>query len=68
MKLLLPIYFLLLIISCRTKEGPGPINNDQFQDTLQLPGDSLAFYFPANSFSEDPSADSFIQNWYSSAL
>ena len=30
--------------------------------------DSLAFYFPINIFSDIPRADSFVQNWYSSAL
>jgi len=39
-----------------------------FADTMNLPQDSLAFYFPANSFSDRPSSDSFVQNWYSSAL
>ena len=37
-------------------------------DTLSLPNDSLAFYFPLNSFSDKPNLDSFVQNWYSSAL
>jgi hypothetical protein len=39
-----------------------------FADTLNLPKDSLEFYFPANSFFDKPSSDSFVQNWYSSAL
>lgn len=40
----------------------------QFVDTISLPKDSLSFYFPVNSFSERPSLDSFVQNWFSSAL
>lgn len=56
------------MVSCKTKEDSDHIHASQFRDTLQLPEDSLAFYFPANSLSDDPSTDSFIQNWYSSAL
>lgn len=40
----------------------------QFADTFSLPKDSLSFYFPVNSFSDRPSSDSFVQNWFSSAL
>ena len=45
-----------------------PNSTIQLTDTSNLPKDSLAFYFPLNTFSDKPRADSFVQNWYSSAL
>src|SRR5436190_456099 len=68
MKLLLAICFVLQFASCKTKTNPAPVTIMQFADTVNLPKDSLAFYFPLNSFSDWPSSDSFKQNWYSSAL
>ena len=68
MKLLLIICFALLFASCKTKTKPASVKLIQFSDTFNLPKDSLAFYFPVPSFSDRPSADSFVQNWYSSAL
>jgi hypothetical protein len=66
MKLLPTFCFVLLLASCKTKTTS--VAAMQFADTFNLPKDSLAFYFPRNSFSDRPSADSFVQNWYSSAL
>ena len=40
----------------------------QLANRFSLPKDSLSFYFPVKSFSDRPSSDSFVQNWYSSAL
>jgi hypothetical protein len=68
MKLLLTICFALLFASCKTKTKPDTVTTIQLSDTFKLPEDSLAFYFPVNSFSDKASADSFTQNWYSSAL
>ena len=60
MKFATTILIVILLASCKTKT--------QSVDTLNLPEDSLSFYFPANIFSDRPSSDSFVQNWYSSAL
>lgn len=64
MKLLTAFLFVVLLASCKTK------SNTKIQpvDTSYLAKDSLAFYFPTNIFSDRPRADSFVQNWYSSAL
>jgi hypothetical protein len=59
---------MLVLASCTTKTKSTSIVANQPTNTSQPPNDSLAFYFPANSFSDKPSSDSFIQNWYSSAL
>ena len=66
MKFHLTICILILFASCKTK--PSLDTTMAFSDTLGLPKDSLAFYFPVNSFSKKLSLDSFVQNWYSSAL
>ena len=63
MKLLTTILFIIILASCKTKS-----NTTIHTDTSNLPKDSLGFYFPINIFSDKPSADSFVQNWYSSAL
>jgi len=52
-----------MLASCKTKS-----NTTIHTDTSKLPKDSLAFYFPINTFSDIPKVDSFVQNWYSSAL
>ncbi len=57
-----------MFASCKTKTKPYTITTLEFADTFNLPKDSLAFYFPVNIFSDRPKADSFVQNWYSSAL
>lgn len=57
--------FVLLLASCNTQTNPL---HDAVGDTLSLPKDSLGFYFPANIFHESSHADSFVQNWYASAL
>jgi hypothetical protein len=62
-KLLTTFLFITFLASCQTKS-----NTTIHTDTLKLPKDSLAFYFPINTFSDKPRADSFVQNWYSSAL
>ena len=64
MKLLTTIFFVFMFASCKTKTN----TTIQFADTSDLPKDSLVFYFTINIFSDIPRADSFIQNWYSSAL
>jgi hypothetical protein len=64
MKLLTTLIFIVLVASCKTK----PNTKIQHVSIFHLPKDSLAFYFPINIFSDRPSADSFVQNWYSSAL
>jgi hypothetical protein len=58
----------MLIVSCKPKSKPSQDTRLSFADTLRLPKDSLAFYFPLNSFSNKANVDSFVQNWYSSAL
>lgn len=68
MKFLTTILILILLVSCKNKIRPFQPTNESFADTLSVPKDSLAFYFPANIFSDRPSSDSFVQNWYSSAL
>lgn len=68
MKHLLTACLLLSIFSCNTKTSLELTREKEFIDSLNLPKDSLAFYFPANSFHEQQSADSFVQNWFSSAL
>src|SRR4051812_14477963 len=68
MKLLVTTFIILLIAACKIKTSPLPITSNVLTDTFNLPEDSLAFYFPQNSFSDLPSSDSFVQNWYSSAL
>jgi hypothetical protein len=68
MKLLSTVCIVLLLAFCKTKTKSAQVTSTQFADTLSLPKDSLAFYFPANIFSDEPSSDSFVQNWYSSAL
>jgi hypothetical protein len=67
MKLLTATFIVILLASCKTKTKTADITAP-FADTLNLPKDSLAFYFPANIFSDRPSSDSFVQNWYSSSL
>ena len=49
--------------SCKTKH-----NTTIHTSTFKPSKDSLAFYFPNNTFSDYPRADSFAQNRYSSAL
>ena len=68
MKILLAICIVLLLGFCKTRVKPGPITLKEFSDASNLPKDSLAFYFPAGVFSDKPKADSFVQNWFSSAL
>jgi hypothetical protein len=68
MKLFPAIYFVILIASCKTKTEPSRDCATPFADILNLPKDSLAFYFPPNSLSDKPNVDSFVQDWYSSAL
>ena len=67
-----PLLFITCIlfstVSCKTTTKPDVPAETKSVDTLALPKDSLAFYFPANSFSGELSLDSFIQNWYASAL
>ena len=67
MKLLSNICIIILLASCNTKTKTS---NDKTMlvDTFSLPSDSLAFYFPLKSFSDKPNVDSFVQDWYSSAL
>src|SRR5687768_15569471 len=65
---LLPIIFILFVVSCNSKSKSALDISKEFGDTLNLPKDSLAFYFPKNSFDDRSSVDSFRQNWYSSAL
>lgn len=62
-KLLKTLLFIVILASCNTKS-----NNTIYSVTTKLPKDSLAFYFPPNTFSDMPKSDSFVQNWYSSAL
>ncbi|GAB2842214.1 hypothetical protein [Ferruginibacter profundus] len=64
MKILTTFLFVVLFASCKTKKN----TKIQPYDTSNLPKDSLVFYFPINIFSDRPKADSFVQNWYSSAL
>ena len=64
MKLLTSFLFVILFACCKMQ----PNSTIQLTDTSNLPKDSLAFYFPLNTFSDKPRADSFVQNWYSSAL
>ena len=52
-----------MLASCKTKP-----NTTIHTDRSKLPKDSLAFYFLVNTFHDRPRADSFVQNWYSSAL
>ncbi len=68
MKYLIPACILFVFISCKTKIKSTLSTEITIADTLELPKDSLQFYFPKNSFSEKPGLDSFIQNWYSSSL
>ncbi len=68
MKLLPIICIAILADSCNTKTKTSPDTIITHIDTLSLPKDSLAFYFPNNSFSKKPNVDSFVQKWYSSAL
>ena len=63
MKLLTTLLLIIMFAACRTKS-----NTTIYTDTSKLPKDSLTFYFPSNIFSDKPRADSFVQNWYSSAL
>lgn len=67
MKLLSTICIVALFASCNTNTKP-PQANTMLADTLSLPKDSLALYFPLNSFSDKSNVDSFVQDWYSSAL
>jgi hypothetical protein len=67
MKLLPTAFILVLLASCNTKTKPSD-SDIALVDTLSLPTDSLAFYFPIYSFSDKPDVDSFVQDWYSSAL
>jgi hypothetical protein len=57
-----------MLASCNTSTKPSQGNTMPLADTLDLPKDSLAFYFPLNSLSDEAHVDSFVQNWYSSAL
>jgi hypothetical protein len=59
---------MVLLASCKSKTKTISVNTMLLADTLNFPKDSLAFYYPANSFFDSPSSDSFLQNWYSSAL
>jgi hypothetical protein len=68
MKMLSIICFVFLFASCKTKPQPVPETKVEFSDTASLSNDSLAFYFPAKSFHDKLSSDSFVQNWYGSAL
>ena len=63
MKLLTTLLFVIMLASCKTKS-----NTTIHTEMSNLPKDSLAFYFPINTFSDMPRVDSFVQNWYSSAL
>ena len=63
MKFLTTILSIIVFGSCNTRS-----NTTGFIDTSKPPKDSLAFYFPTNIFSNIPRSDSFVQNWYSSAL
>jgi hypothetical protein len=64
MKLLTSFLFVILFACCKMQ----PNSTIQLTDTSNLPKDSLTFYFPINTFSDKPKADSFVQNWYSSTL
>ena len=66
--LLLISCFVFSVVSCKSKKKSVLSAEIKLVDTLSLPLDSLDFYFPINSFSNKPSVDSFVQNWYSSAL
>lgn len=68
MKIFSTIFIIILLTSCKTKTNPSQNNLMSIPEKLSLPKDSLSFYFPLNSFSNKPDLDSFIQNWYSSAL
>ena len=68
MKHIMTIFLVILLASCNIKKKPAEFNTKLFADTLSLPKDSLGFYYPAKIFSDKPSLDSFVQNWYSSAL
>jgi hypothetical protein len=63
MKLITTLLCVIVIASCRTKP-----NTDSPACSCKPPLDSLAFYFPVNTFHDIPRADSFVLNWYSSAL
>ena len=62
------ICIVILLVSCKTNTKLSQDSTITFANTLSLPTDSLAFYFPLNSFSSNCNVDSFVQNWYSSAL
>jgi len=59
---------LFSFVSCKTNTKPDLATVIKSSNTFNLPKDSLAFYFPIKSFSDKPSIDSLVQNWYSSAL
>jgi len=64
MKLITTLVLIIILACCKTQSN----TKIPLSDTSNLPKDSLSFYFASNSFSDKPRADSFVQNWYSSAL
>jgi hypothetical protein len=61
------IIFLILAVTCMSAcQSNSSGQAEEPVSSLKLPDDSLAFYFPA--LSNDPSLDSFVQNWYASTL
>ena len=68
MKLLPTICVVLLLAACKNKTKLALAETMLLADTLFLPKDNLAFYFPAMSFAGPAPSDSFVQNWYASAL
>ena len=71
MRVLISILTIIfLIASCSSRADKTSNMEDKF-DTLQIPNDSLAFYFPLKKHSEDTtnnSLDTFVNTWYSKML
>ncbi|RPD50654.1 hypothetical protein [Paracnuella aquatica] len=57
-----------LFCACKTNDDTTIVVGNQLIDEWKRPDDSLAFYFPRNSFHQKPKHDSFVQSWYGSAL
>jgi hypothetical protein len=71
LRTLLPILTIIFLTASCSSVVEKASNVERKFDTLPVPNDSLAFYFPLKKYWEDPtnnSLDTFVNTWYSKML